>query len=142
MHARSWHTAHMGKKTSQGGNVVRLTPTPELLESVRLCWVLGYSYSEIAAEHGCSEPQAVRLVHNHLGRAQQYSRAPSEFEEWRQLYDDQRWTYQEIAEAFKVCPGTVRFHLARVGAKIRRRGWSAKTDDARSELAGGKRRRA
>jgi len=110
-------------------------PHPDL-DLVREAWVLGFSINDIAAKFGVSEHAALKLVHERLGYAQQYRFDDDTYAEWKSLYENERWTYREIAEAHECGVGSVRYHLARVGAKLRRRGWSAKRDAQWQRLHG------
>ena len=107
------------------------------LDEIKICWSLGYSYQQIAERFDLTHAAATKLVHGSsgLGLALQYKLKEQDYVDMRKLYDVDRWTYAEIANQYGVGQGTVRFHLARVGAKLRRRGWSARVDK-RAKTAG------
>lgn len=99
-----------------------------LLEEIRIAWLLGYSYSNMAEMFNKSVKQIKKLVHEDLGRAQQYAFPDEVYEDMKYLYEVERWTYKDIAEYYQISPGNVRFHMHRVGAQIRRRGWRYEKD--------------
>jgi DNA-directed RNA polymerase specialized sigma24 family protein len=109
--------------------------TKDVMEEVKVAWVLGYTYDEIAKMFETDNDSIYRVIHDIMGRSTQYRLEEEDYREMVALYDEERWTYAEIAEHYDVGVGTVRFHLARCGARIRRRGWKqAKDKELRVKL--------
>lgn len=89
-------------------------------DSIVLMFLSGFLPEEIADEFHHTDAGVIKTILEDRGyKSERYRVTEAVVGKWQMRYEKQTKTLAQIAEEFETSPGTVRFHLARRGVKIK-----------------------
>jgi DNA-directed RNA polymerase specialized sigma24 family protein len=95
------------------------TPTKEEKAAWLTLFLEGWTVGEISRGYRRGAREVARHLESKGYQASRFRVDESATVEWVALYLDEHWSLAQIAQRYGTSAGTVRYHLARQGAKIR-----------------------